>query len=1219
MIEIDDYFLENFIKKCRLFEDELIEGKRQLSIDSQLLMVYSKKESNPNGPDETPISFCMLRSSKNQYLLNLIKKCPSIKIVHSPRKSFCGLIDLSLIESCQHLEFIRIPFHQLKYIDPKIRRNLKTLLWNRADNCLLDNHHTISSIGFETDNSTETIKINEKFWDEFGQWNSLTNFSLCNSNVSQMDLSSMPETIKILNFRYNRIVQFNNLINNSIISRLTELYLDYNSIKRLPEFPPYSFSLLIRLSLRCNLLKSIAGLRNLTALSYLDISENLIHNVDQFLDEISNLNSLKSLMIENNPIAFHDSIQRKVQNILVGLNYLNNKSIKSPTIQRFLIPKIVYNESLSTSISDDLASSTPSDSTSNIFQHRKTRRPITRFIKINDNETTIEQIDSKIPAQNLPKKRLDSKNYFFGGFSGSYENSIDSFSASTVAEKDLILVESTSALISEKHIDSSAADSESFHIQKTNRSDDLQKVERQQSLGQIVTDINEDKTKTNSTNDLFSIEKLDTKQTVEIESIQQQDQNLQVQKKMSPFQTSSEWTTEDAEDDTMFLVEIFQNLKQFEEIQEDNDGENQTSEYYFIRIRPSDGILFEKDCTSGKILQRFDLKVLQRFERIEGKNSSQQQLAVVKLCFDTVVNLKKERIYKFSDQKSLNDFVENYLSKFVPTDTQTIPQTKTIESKTINADENQSKPKNRLYYLCLCCGQRSNRIVADCQKCGSKLIIREIESSTKISRSNNLFSNENSKMHPIIGESISLNNETIRIDANYFHENIDYSIKLLVEIYLYEKINDETLRTETVEMLLHCCRFDFNDKIFRPSLIVFTENYLLLFDHLNYDYDEKDEFDCDDEKILEKSNTLKLILFLSLTDDSSPRIVLSHLPTHLKHLGYWLESELSPRHRQILTATRFGLPRRKFALELILFGDDETGKAFLDIIQSFRLRRSHSNLHRTENLREIACNKSLTAIVEQSANNENLNGDEDDDRFSLHLDDICNNYLKNQSLTIRKSFENDRDGNNEIIMFLLNSFRFQSDIDLNTVNLSRSCTPMNQSNSFAINENIILILIDDHIIVGELYCDFRSLKSLLNQTSNQSISVMLNDAKRKNRKTYNDRFEIKTLFNEWIVNLMPNIFIDKTMFILVMRFRDDVEDDGFKEERIARDLVQKNSSGVYHQEHRSSLASIQIDMPSSRVYELKLRFLNLNSLLRTCRILSSWEKKFGFPLTILKY
>ncbi|KPM09003.1 hypothetical protein QR98_0075320 [Sarcoptes scabiei] len=187
---------------------------------------------------------------------------------------------------------------------------------------------------------------------------------------------------------------------------------------------------------------------------------------------------------------------------------------------------------------------------------------------------------------------------------------------------------------------------------------------------------------------------------------------------MSPFQTSSEWTTEDAEDDTMFLVEIFQNLKQFEEIQEDNDGENQTSEYYFIRIRPSDGILFEKDCTSGKILQRFDLKVLQRFERIEGKNSSQQQLAVVKLCFDTVVNLKKERIYKFSDQKSLNDFVENYLSKFVPTDTQTIPQTKTIESKTINADENQSKPKNRLYYLCLCCGQRSNRIVADCQKCG---------------------------------------------------------------------------------------------------------------------------------------------------------------------------------------------------------------------------------------------------------------------------------------------------------------------------------------------------------------------------------------------------------------------------------------------------------------------------------------------------------------------
>ncbi|OTF76268.1 hypothetical protein BLA29_005871 [Euroglyphus maynei] len=277
--------------------------------------------------------------------------------------------------------------------------------------------------------------------------------------------------------------------------------------------------------------------------------------------------------------------------------------------------------------------------------------------------------------------------------------------------------------------------------------------------------------------------------------------------------SNSEWANEDTEEEnTVFLVEIYQSLSEFESILE---TPNPDIDYYFIRIRPHDGLIYEKDCTSGKVLQTLDLKVLEKYECIDVNTA-------IKLYFDTCVVSKKERIYRFLDERSYDNFVEMFLSKLNDYRKQyqsSLGKKEPIDQAKPNGNRKTDAP---WFYMCLRCGNRTHRIITDCPQCGSDLIIKDESSVYKDVQLQSLLVDHRSSQQDnfIHNDSTDLNdnNDLLTLDENFLCYNIDHYLKLHIEIYLYEKIDDESLKSESVEILFYCHRFDFQRNSFKPAL-----------------------------------------------------------------------------------------------------------------------------------------------------------------------------------------------------------------------------------------------------------------------------------------------------------------------------------------------------------------------------------------------------------------
>ena len=126
--------IERFKQECKKEESNLLSGKCQLCVDALLLLtpihrlttVKSTSFKSTNDESETPSVL-----SGDAYLIDLIRKCPSVKVIYPTSIPFNGFVDLSLFEACIDLELIRIPFSDITGIE-QLRQNLRSLTWVRG-------------------------------------------------------------------------------------------------------------------------------------------------------------------------------------------------------------------------------------------------------------------------------------------------------------------------------------------------------------------------------------------------------------------------------------------------------------------------------------------------------------------------------------------------------------------------------------------------------------------------------------------------------------------------------------------------------------------------------------------------------------------------------------------------------------------------------------------------------------------------------------------------------------------------------------------------------------------------------------------------------------------------------------------------------------------------------------------------------------------------------
>lgn len=144
---------------------------------------------------------------------------------------------------------------------------------------------------------------------------------------------------------------------------------------------------------------------------------------------------------------------------------------------------------------------------------------------------------------------------------------------------------------------------------------------------------------------------------------------------------NNEWANEDMEGDNIFLVNKF----------DSNMVENK--EPIFILVR--DSLIYEKDCTTGKIFEVYDLNVITNYEL---ENSS-----TISLVFDSKVKSKQKVTYNLELDSQLDKFRMQFIEPFV---------TRNKEEKLIQ----------RFKYECLKC-ETKNESQTNCSNCKSTALI----------------------------------------------------------------------------------------------------------------------------------------------------------------------------------------------------------------------------------------------------------------------------------------------------------------------------------------------------------------------------------------------------------------------------------------------------------------------------------------------------------------
>lgn len=1271
--------LERFKAECKHEEANLLSGKCQLCIDALLFMTpipvsSDSLTSSMRVVDEISANIkAPIILSGDEYLLDLIGHCPSVKIVCPSTIPFSGFVDLSSLESCISLELVRIPFARLTGID-NLRNRLRSLVWIRGYNEDEANDEPDLSIfttfSFDSRNTLKNnLKVDELFWDQFGTWPLLNYLCISQSNISHINASTMPPSIKTLDLRMNRIYHFSNQANYSLVSTITKLCLDYNSLKELPKLNDNTCATLVHLSLRGNLIESVSGLRNFSKLDYLDLSDNSICDIRQLLNELMHLSkSLKTVYIENNPVSCGKSFPSQCQSVLYQLGQFNGRPVKR-TVRKVhgddpesaLLPiNVDVNLQASTSASNrygtflrssvDMEESIRTDRSE--FEDSFDRQPKgkalkERFVVINEhgneeaeeeanyiqfmvplaaNSTSAQKGTIEITAD-LSKNSLSKKNYLFGGLSGSYS------SFKQISPNETQVDAGTS--VKSQHLTEEVIQAEKNKLlQKRMQlgddwltgSQEAALLERALLVGKQTPMANKDAPAAEDS------EPTQSKTATDVGESQPESVS-----KKNDLDETCEWDVEDTEDEkTVFLVEIYPNESEFmRSLQDESSGD-----YFFLRVRPRDGLLFEKDCTTGKVLTTLDLKILEHFAWLP-RDVDTANATALRFIFDTTIASKRERVYRFVEENQCESFADLYLGNYgqfkrqfeAELTTASLNASTSATSKQLSTTPLSRSGHYSWFYMCLRCGFRTNRIITDCTKCHSDLIIKDegtnvsngastgdfqktstpIASSSPANGSDGCLeaneqtfttANESQGMSSTVKDNTSLlsdenmDSEPSLIDENYFKANIDHTLKLLIEIYIYEQIGDTQLKSESIESLCHCMAYNFTLKHFAPALVVLTANYLFVFAHL-----------LNKGKAADEGGEVLLRFYRALAGPRASQFIISHLPGHLKNQGYWIEcapgTDANKKGDKKKKRKRSKLKLPEYALELLLFDDRHIGKAFLELFL-----HSHRTCFRSQQLVEqgesnlVLIKADLTELthVDEDASLVAEMAPLGKRKLTLSFDDACEKLLEEDSRVHNTSpYSSSPPFTETVHFFLVRSFNLITNLGRGFCNGSTNgrAKTSKDGGPFKVEENLVFIVSKASLIICQLRGHFSAITPLItNQRSNKSLACALQSC-----TNFDDRIEFFLLIKDLITNLLPNIYIDKQQLTLVLRFRD--EDN---EANATRSPTGPSPSG--HPKIRSGLI----------VYDYQIEFVNVSTLMRASKLIQFfWEEAFGVTLTLSRH
>ena len=690
----------------------------------------------------------------------------------------------------------------------------------------------------------DTQVLDEEFFDLFGVWPQLTSLTLRQNNITSVKVSIIPSSVQTLDLSWNRIKVFNNIANYSV-NCISKLDLSYNCLTEVPKLNDTSCCSLKSLFIRGNLIETLEGIERFDRIVELDVGINCVVDITALISSLSRCKTLKTLWIDGNPLTCDPNSNDIIEKQLNFLTKLNGNII---------IREIINAEDLNQSStevfkynSDEESDKFFDASCDSMDSNHKTeaKKKKLRVVNIKD------QIEVEQSLQKLDIKTNEL----------SDKNNKNSNEAKELIQKrrelgDEWLVSMRLSLENNSFLENIFSNSSTDNQSSNFTTSSPIKAEPQKSFDRKISTIS-----STATDD-------------EIEIL---------------TEDKSEWSSKELENETNIIIV------------EDVDN----NETVFIYVREEDGMIFEKDCISGKVLRTHDLKVLTNVEIIND--------LVLKICFDSVVYSKREIKYRFDSIESCHQFNDKFI----------IPWISQRKQKII-AEE--------VLYECLKCGQTksSSSQVVCCAVCGSDAIMktdshRKRRSGSDITILSQIQSQNPSEIKYNSFDDINIWEELFSINSLYdnsFFTRVEHSLKLYIEVKLFPS-DDE----EVIEGLVRCkAMTNKRSRLESAFLVISNKNILILTIDENQSYDNLDAY-----------------LKFELSKPISSIIQFQEFPHLLIDQGFWLEfREDNPsvtKSKSISKSlfNRFGSKRSQFSESLyclILFYDQIIGKSFISYFNS---------------------------------------------------------------------------------------------------------------------------------------------------------------------------------------------------------------------------------------------------------------------------------------------
>lgn len=232
------------------------------------------------------------------FLLDFLRRTPSLRLVQGNCPHFDGLIDISCFRALQVLEIKKVPVGFIRGFQ-SLRPQLKTLICRKS---LISLNEVLVHCGGD--------QLNAPF-----AWPHLEYVDLSYNGIGLLDDSvKLLPKLKVLNLSHNNIHNTEEDDSHSLqyLSEVQHLNLGFNQMESIPMLPPQAGVIKFQMTtliLKNNNLQNLKGIGVFSNLRLLDVSFNCIASLSE-LTPLAHLHNLISLNLQGNPVVFCDYYRR---------------------------------------------------------------------------------------------------------------------------------------------------------------------------------------------------------------------------------------------------------------------------------------------------------------------------------------------------------------------------------------------------------------------------------------------------------------------------------------------------------------------------------------------------------------------------------------------------------------------------------------------------------------------------------------------------------------------------------------------------------------------------------------------------------------------------------------------------------------------------------------------------------------------------------------------